>query len=674
MLPKALKSNAAPTIEQGVHEAFAAFDADGSGFISIEELSSALTRPGGGNPLTSAELQAILGEFDASGDGLLSVDEFMEMMIGSGTNPSAPASSLQGGAVTTLKFASKMKKTKAASKSDSLSGKGSAASFSKTSSSSSSKEQGAEALDIDTMLVAIYEEIAALEAEAAALDALAAKSGTLTFERRMGQKLVNLNVSSREEMTELMRNWDTSKDGFISNAEFRYAVRKILKVSADNHEIDKLFEAHDSNDNGKLDMGELKPCLLALQAAVKTAAAEEEQLKKQATDKQERTQLPKKAAHAMEELKSASSRLEAHRDNLPFEVKLASLLYARSIGTNDCVANWPGKIGAEAGKLVSEKDKAATETVGKMSFGAGVRKLFEKCGTTAEREGIMMMDIDATFDAQADDTGALNVKIFLRNAHQAAATERTAEEQIVSEVATLSQRVSKQNARLAALKQQEAEEQRRAAQASAKQKREAEAAEAEAAAARQTAAAEAAERKAKAKREWDAKVQEHREGPLFGAAAHGVKADASFTLKASTSGPSFKDKREPKAVGLGAGESKTAAGVGASDAPASEPLRAEAAAPEAALAAARSFKPQVMEVLMARTRLKMRKSFALDSEHASDLAAGTKVHVLQRQKLADGTIRAQVALRGQKEPAGWVSWLAKDGRENLVVPMVVHEK
>ena len=67
----------AATQEQ-IRAAFAVFDADGSGTLSMHELKSILARPVRGRPprFTEAEVNQILAKFDANGDGLLALDEF----------------------------------------------------------------------------------------------------------------------------------------------------------------------------------------------------------------------------------------------------------------------------------------------------------------------------------------------------------------------------------------------------------------------------------------------------------------------------------------------------------------------------------------------------------------------------------------------------------------------
>jgi hypothetical protein len=58
-----------------VAAAFHSLDKDGSGKLSVDELREALTRPGGGAPLTDDEVRAIINEFDDNNDGELAYDE-----------------------------------------------------------------------------------------------------------------------------------------------------------------------------------------------------------------------------------------------------------------------------------------------------------------------------------------------------------------------------------------------------------------------------------------------------------------------------------------------------------------------------------------------------------------------------------------------------------------------
>ena len=55
---------AVPSSEAKIRAAFAVFDADGSGALSIEELRGVLSRPGCGTRLSDEEIQALIDEFD----------------------------------------------------------------------------------------------------------------------------------------------------------------------------------------------------------------------------------------------------------------------------------------------------------------------------------------------------------------------------------------------------------------------------------------------------------------------------------------------------------------------------------------------------------------------------------------------------------------------------------
>ena len=63
-------------------KAFAEFDTDGSGALTHEELKAALTRPGGGTPMSDEDVAELIREFDANGDGVIQVEEFVAMMTG----------------------------------------------------------------------------------------------------------------------------------------------------------------------------------------------------------------------------------------------------------------------------------------------------------------------------------------------------------------------------------------------------------------------------------------------------------------------------------------------------------------------------------------------------------------------------------------------------------------
>ena len=61
--------------------AFAVFDLDGSGALSVDELRSVLARRGVGGrpPMSDDEIQALIDEFDEDGDGQMQFEEFVNL-------------------------------------------------------------------------------------------------------------------------------------------------------------------------------------------------------------------------------------------------------------------------------------------------------------------------------------------------------------------------------------------------------------------------------------------------------------------------------------------------------------------------------------------------------------------------------------------------------------------
>jgi Ca2+-binding EF-hand superfamily protein len=64
--------------EKELRDAFAVFDADGSGSIDRKELKRLMKKLG--QALTEGELDAMMAEVDVNGDGEISFEEFKELM------------------------------------------------------------------------------------------------------------------------------------------------------------------------------------------------------------------------------------------------------------------------------------------------------------------------------------------------------------------------------------------------------------------------------------------------------------------------------------------------------------------------------------------------------------------------------------------------------------------
>lgn len=66
--------------ETSLHAAFRAFDRDGSGSLSADEIVGILTREGGGAPMNEREARAFVAYFDTDGNGSLDYSEFVAAM------------------------------------------------------------------------------------------------------------------------------------------------------------------------------------------------------------------------------------------------------------------------------------------------------------------------------------------------------------------------------------------------------------------------------------------------------------------------------------------------------------------------------------------------------------------------------------------------------------------
>lgn len=71
------------------------------------------------------------------------------------------------------------------------------------------------------------------------------------------------------------------------------------------------------------------------------------------------------------------------------------------------------------------------------------------------------------------------------------------------------------------------------------------------------------------------------------------------------------------------------------------------------------------QLCVTAAKLKMRLLCELDSDEAGSLTPGTRVILLERRELGDGTQRTRVGREADGVPLGWVSTYAKDGKSNL---------
>ena len=69
-----------PTSAENIRAAFAVFDTDGSGTLTVDELVGIMTDPATGSPMGIAEATVFVAKFDRNSDGQLDLDEFAASM------------------------------------------------------------------------------------------------------------------------------------------------------------------------------------------------------------------------------------------------------------------------------------------------------------------------------------------------------------------------------------------------------------------------------------------------------------------------------------------------------------------------------------------------------------------------------------------------------------------
>jgi hypothetical protein len=142
-----------------------------------------------------------------------------------------------------------------------------------------------------------------------------------TLDRRLGIALLNYQRKhtsqggSKEKapdvLGDLVRLWDTNKDGQIQNIELRQAVRNSMALSADNASIDALFASMDLDGNGKLDHKEMKAGLAHLLQQAKEAEEEVERIQARVVEVRKLGALLDKAASAIDEIGARERELQS---------------------------------------------------------------------------------------------------------------------------------------------------------------------------------------------------------------------------------------------------------------------------------------------------------------------------------------------------------------------------
>lgn len=205
------------------------------------------------------------------------------------------------------------------------------------------------------------------QASAEMLAQIIAQEGS--FERRLGAALqANENAAkatkgtagAKQAISDLLRAWDSNRDGQLQKIEFRQAVRGSLKMDARNDEIDRVFDKFDEDKGGTLDIQELRPALMALQHAAATADGEKDEM---ATREKSHRKLVTQCGEAIETVRMIDTETERSNklrsaEHAPLELRVAMMMVRRGKKPEEMAMKFSGVtqqgLGKEA-KLFANK-------------------------------------------------------------------------------------------------------------------------------------------------------------------------------------------------------------------------------------------------------------------------------------------------------------------------------
>jgi len=367
--------------ESEMKAAFDAFDTDGSGALSVDELKAVMTISGGDDPLSEEEINSLIAAFDDNGDGELQYEEFAVLWARKHDDIAPSASPPSVAQQTSSRSAGGADKVKWSGLSSSFKkGKQIGGSFRKAKFSFKKKRPEEPEREMTRQEMRSASELVDLaeaerqNAKEAIEDMEPGKNALSTisskFEGRLAEALSGNDLAhqarrgSRSAINELLREWDKNGDGEISNIEFRQAVRLHLKVRGSDAEINELFNEFDADKGGKLTLDELKPCLTALERAHRTtgqvsAGLEEQRNRKVAAHRQYAEKL-QQASAAMRKVELAEAHINTYHCKLPFEARMGLALISTNKSLDAIVKAWPGQ---EVGYAALPSFKAGVETL-----------------------------------------------------------------------------------------------------------------------------------------------------------------------------------------------------------------------------------------------------------------------------------------------------------------------
>ena len=374
-------------VEERIRAAFQAFDVDGSGSISVDELRTVLqTDVPGGTRMSEQDIEALVKDFDANGDGELQYEEFALLwsplledvalqntrMVDQNAanhieaaNPGSPQSAATPGLRKSTSWTTNFPSLTRTSSSGDVDGRQSSfrkavkklhrGSFRRV----APRQLPRGSMQSSSTLVSLAGSAEPDEPRAASAMTRASLNADDALNRqpleiRVGAALLQLDVAkaagrgSKSALAELVRGWDISGNNQLSLGELRLAIRKSLKVRAAESEIQQLFRRYDADNGGYLDLSELEPFLkVLLEAARKhevqqSAVDEELPIHAEIDHRAAYRELALAASEAMRQVEEAEEALERFDTSLPLNARLGVALHRRRQKLDLIIKRWPG--------------------------------------------------------------------------------------------------------------------------------------------------------------------------------------------------------------------------------------------------------------------------------------------------------------------------------------------
>ena len=139
-------------------------------------------------------------------------------------------------------------------------------------------------------------------------DSLVNETASFNERKPLELKLGIALANETKSVPDLIRDWDSNKDGEINKVELRQVVRNKLKIQVDNKEIDALFDKLDDDKGGQLDMKEIQKAMGVFKKQWRSFQEMQEQKVQRAEEMRGEAKVVQAAADATQKLEEQKAK------------------------------------------------------------------------------------------------------------------------------------------------------------------------------------------------------------------------------------------------------------------------------------------------------------------------------------------------------------------------------